>query len=297
MILPGIRAVVVYNPATGGTVQIPNIVARSFEFSKVPYDTGERSPMGASVEQADSSSVGFEFVDTDGSLWQALDALRLARTRVSLIAVGSSVCVQWYETDHFTITRLPLGGAMVGRGDVYSFEMTREGHGRHAIYQQANLIAHVAGVGGGAWKEGSGNLAEGYTHTGTGTLAWVSLTNGQGVTHNAADAGIYVDIIFPLKISGYTITLNSTINDTHSDTATAKIRLLGEDFSSVSVANAVTEAGSGVRSASISTASGTDLYKIRVYPILTPSGVSGSDQVNASYPVVRVDSSTDFVQH
>lgn len=297
MILPGIRAVVVYNPATGGTVQIPNIVARSFEFSKVPYDTGERSPMGASVEQSDSSSVGFEFVDTDGSLWQALDALRLARTRVSLIAVGSTVCVQWYEADHFTITRLPLGGAMVGRGDVYSFEMTREGHGRHAIYQQANIIAHVAGHGASGWSYVSGGVATGYTSVGSGTLSWLTNDNAQQIETNTPLEGIYTEVVFPLQLDGYALRFSSEIFNSHADNDLARVEMRFYNFADSQLSVNSVQADVSRVGISLSAAASTALYKIRVYPLLTPTGVTTTSFTAARYPALRVDGSDDYVDH
>ena len=63
MIFQGMRAVCVYDPDDGSAVQIDKLLERSFEFSKAPFDTGETSPTGGRLDQADNSVCRFSFLD------------------------------------------------------------------------------------------------------------------------------------------------------------------------------------------------------------------------------------------
>lgn len=293
-IINGIRAIAVYDPATGTTVQIGKPIANTFGFSKRPLDLGERSPTGGILDQADMSTVRFGFLD-DGTVNDQLVSWRSSRTRVSLVAVGHSVCVQWYEKDHFTIERVSLGGMATGRGDRYLFEMTREGHGKHSIYQQSNLLAHLAGLGGGAWNyTGSNGIADGYTHSGGGTPTFVA--GAQNLEHNVAGESIYADIVFPIQLDGFTMQLTSNVANLHTDTTSGKIQLDGLNYAGSSVLSDDTVTGSvGRISASISSASATALYTLRAHVIMTPVGISTNDNVGCEDPVLRVDSGTAFI--
>ena len=296
-ILNGIRAVAIYNPTDGTTVQIPKVVANTFDFTKEPLDLGERGPMGSLLDQADSSACRFQFID-DGTIANQLYAWRSSRTRVSMVAVGHSVCVQWYETDHFAIRRGSLSGMAQGRGDIYAFEMVREGHGKHAIYQQANLLAHLGGLGQTSWQEeGATELAKGYTSTGAGTALWVDLTESQSITHNAPDHGIYADVVFPVNLTGIGLTLSADIVETHTDNDKATVRVEGLQFGGSVEISSETDSAAGRASAALSMTTGNTVYTIRVKPVLTPTGVTTSDDVIGGYPALRVDGGTSFIDN
>ena len=295
-VVNGIRAIAVYDPATGTAVQISKVVANTFDFSKAPLDL-ERGPMGNILDQADASAIRFQFLD-DGTATEQLFTWRAARTRVSLVAVGHSVCIQWYETDHFVVHRNNASGMAQGRGDRYVFEMVREGHGKHAIYQQSNLLGHVAGLGGGAWKySGSSGIADGYSHQGGGTPTWFAPST-QNLEHNTAGASIYTDVVFPIQLDGFNFKLTSDIVNLHSDTTTGKLQIDGRNYAGTNVlSDSTTVTVVGRDSASIAAASGTALYSIRAHVLMTPVGISGNDIMGAQDPVLRVDGATNFVSN
>lgn len=296
MIFQGMRAVVIYDPDDGSAVQIGKLVDRSFEFSRAPFDAGETSPTGGRLDQADSSVCRFSFLDSDGSIAQQLDAWRIARKRVSLIAAGFSTCVQWYERDTFRFSRRPLAGTLQGRGDVYDFEISRTGHGRHAIYQQTNLLTHLAGIGGGAWTP-DGNIAKGFTSTGAGTLSWLN-PDTQQIDHDEPDHGIYADIIFPLQLGGFTIRMTSDIVNLHSEVNAAKLRLVGYDFAGAQIlVDNLEFSTTGRKTIKINTSASSALHRIRVFPLLTPANVTITDIVGARQPVLRLDAETGFISN
>lgn len=296
-VINGIRAVVVYDPATGDTAQIAKPVAGTFDFTKTPLDLGERGPMGNLLDQADSSAIRFQFLD-DGTVTDQLLKWRAARTRVSLIAVGDSVCVQWYEKDHFSLQRASLGGMATGRADKYTFEMVRQGHGKHAIYQQANLLGHLAGLGGGAWNyTGSNGIADGYSSTGAGTHSWLN-PNTQQIDHNLQDHGIYADIVFPIQLDGFNLKLTSDIVNLHSETSQARIKVSGRNFAGTQiVVDNIDYGTTGRHSVMIKSSASNALYTIRVFPLLTPGGITTTDIVGAKEPVLRVDNRTEFISN
>lgn len=286
MTIQGIRAVAIYVGAV--TVQIANLI--SFEFSKTPFSLGEGSPTGGRLDQADSSVCRFSFIDSDGSIIQQLESWKEARTRVSFVAAGVSTCVQWYERDTFRVTRKASTGKVGGRSDVYDFEITREGHGRHAIYQQTNLLAHLG------WTN-EGGIAKGYTATGAGTLSWLN-PNTQQIDHDAPDAGIYADIVFPLQLPGFTFSMTSDIVNLHSEVGKAKLQIIGYDFAGTQILVDNLEFDStGRKTVKFSTSSSIALHRIRVLPLLTPSGITVSDLVGAKEPVLRMDAGTDYIQN
>jgi len=296
-VINGIRAVAIYDPVTGTSVQIAKVVANTFDFTKQPLGLGERGPMGNVLDQADSSACRFQFID-DGTIANQLYTWRSARTRVSMVAVGHSVCVQWYEKDHFVLRRNSLSGMAQGRGDIYTFEMVREGHGKHSIYQQANLLAHLGGLGQTSWQEeGSTELAKGYTSTGAGTALWVDLTESQSITHNAPDHGIYADIVFPVNLTGIGLTLSADIVETHTDTSTSTVRIEGKQFGGATEISSEVDSSSSRASTTLSMGTGNTVYTIRVLPVLTPTGVTTSDDVIGGYPALRVDGGTTFIDN
>lgn len=295
MIKTGVRHVVVYNPANGDTVQVSKIAANTFSFVQEPLGLGESSSTGVVFDQADISVCRFEFFDSDGTIYNQLDSWREARTRVSLIATGFGQNVQWNEKDHFIIKRAPFGGMADSRGDKYIFELRREGHGRHMIYQQTNLLAHLGGTGA-AWTEETGTgVAKGYTATGAGTLSWVS-PDTQQIQHSAADEGIYADIIFPVQLSGYTYTFSVNVVTLHSDTSETKAKIAAYDFAGTELSSTSTEfTSTGVGSMTL-TPTGA-VHRLRVHPLLTPSGVTTFQAAATKFPCLRIDGSTTYVHN
>lgn len=292
----GIRAIAVYDPSTGTTVQISKPIGNSFEFSQSRYDTGDRHPTGGMPDQADVSECRFQFIDSGGTLASQLYAWMTARTRVSLVAIGNTTNVQWYETDHINITRMPLTGMAQGRGDRYMFEMVREGHGKHAIYQQTNLLGHIAGRNAGAWVyTGSNDIADGYTSTGAGTASWFSATSTQIITHSAAGHGIYADVVLPIQMAGVTLSLSCEMTTLHGETGEVQMQISGRNYAGTEILNTTTDFDSTGRKTVSITASASDaLYSVRVFPLLTPTGITLSDDVRGRYPTLRVDSYTTW---
>jgi len=288
-VIDGISVVSVYDPDTGDTIEINKIIANTFDFSKLDMVTGELSPSGGVLYKGDSSSCSFSYLDPDGSITYQLETWKVARTRVSLVAIGPSVVVQWYEKDHISVNPSSLGGVTRGRGDMHDFAISREGHGTHQIYKRANLISHLGWI-----DSDSNNIADGYTNTSTSP----SFSSGaQAVADASPSVGIYADIVFPYVSNMPSLTLSVNITDLHSETSSAQFRLEQLNF-----------AGSGVGSNVIShpTATGrtsltmssfhADLYKLRVGPIMTPSTITLTQDCASKDPALRVDAGTTYTQ-
>ena len=286
-IIDGISVIAVYDPVTGDSVEISKPIANTFEFSRVDFDTGELSPTGGRLYQGDSSSCSFSFLDPDGSVSYQLRSWKEARTRVSMVAVGPSVAVQWYEKDHISITPSTLGGMIRGRGDRWDFEIRREGHGSHAIYKRANLLSHLDWI-----DSDSDNIADGYTST----AASVSFASGvQTVSDLSATVGIYADVIFPIKSIG-SLVLSSNITELHSQSGQAQIRAQQLSFAESTLGTSNSNFSStGRQSVTISNLD-NNIYKIRVYPIVTPTGTTLTGSCSASDPALRLDGSTAYTQ-
>jgi hypothetical protein len=286
-VVDGILAASVYNPADGTSVQIRKISAGSFDFSQTDADY-ERSPTGSRLGQADVSRCGFEFLD-DGAAYRTLRDWQDERTRVSLVAIGRSVAIQWYETDLLDIRPVSMGGAIAGRADRYAFELLREGHGRHAIYKQQNLLGHLR------WRDlDSSGVADGYTSSGTATFAWDSVNEQQDITGSSAGAGVYTDVIFPIG-AGFTLRPSVNIDARHPDTSSAHVSIDARTFAGSSVASLISVAGSDGRNAFNRTTLDT-VYFYRLFVGQVPTGVSGSGTVSVSYPALRVDGANTYTQ-
>jgi hypothetical protein len=286
-VVEGILAASVYNPADGTSVQIRKISAGSFDFSQTDADY-ERSPTGSRLGQADVSRCGFEFLD-DGAAYRTLRDWQDERTRVSLVAIGRSVAIQWYETDLLDIRPVSMGGAIAGRADRYAFELLREGHGRHAIYKQQNLLGHLR------WRDlDSSGIADGYTSTGTATFAWDSVNGEQDITGSSAGAGIYTDIVFPIG-AGFSLRASSEATALHVDTTSAHMSIEARTFGGSSLATSV-GVTSGVGRFSTDRATLATAYVYRVMPGRIPTGVSGSGTVSVAEPALRVDGQSTYTQ-
>lgn len=294
MTFDGVRAVVVYDPATGTTAQIPDIAAETFSFSKLRYDSGERAPTGDPLSQSDHSRCSFRFIDSVGSIYKQLAKWENARTRVSMCVFGVSRNVQWYETDLIRVERPTLGGITRTRSDQFDFVIERKGHGRHAIYDNVNLLAYINGIGEDSWQNNSGT-AKGYTSLGSGTLSWDLGDNSQSIDHNAEDAGIYVDIVWPFQLDNLDMTLTTNIVDLHSQTNTAKFELISRNFAGTEIANTALEpTATGRAKLTHSLSSSIALYTLRVVPIATPSGISILNIVEGKEPALRTDGKNTF---
>lgn len=276
----GILAAAVYDPATGTAVQITRPIPGSFDFSQTDADY-ERSPTGSRLGQADVSRCGFEFLD-DGTAYLALRDWQDARTRLSMVAIGESLAIQWYETDLIDVRPVSMGGAVAGRGDRYAFEILREGHGRHAIYKQQNLLGHLR------WRDSdSSGVADGYTSSGTATFAWDSVNGEQDVTGNSVNAGIYADIVFPIG-AGFTLRFSVDVNDTHVDNDRVQIDVQARTFAGSSIVTSVlTPVGTGRKG--LNRATEASAYTYRVWPGKIPATVSTSDTISLADPALRVD--------
>lgn len=279
-VVEGILAASVFNPADGEFVPITKIVASSFEFSQTDADY-ERSASGSRLGQADVSRCGFEFLD-DGTVYQQLRAWQDARTRLSLVAIGASVAVQWYETDLIDVRLVSLGGAVAGRADRYAFEIVREGHGRHAIYKQQNLLAHLGFVDADADE-----LADGYEKSAAFTVNFDDANGEQDMTSGTAGHAVQATIAFPIG-QGFSFRMSSNITALHSNTSSATISLqrLPYNLGSFSETDAtVTATGR----AGVTLASGSASYWLRAKIMEVPAAVGGSGTMSAKDPALRVD--------
>lgn len=293
MILNGIKAVVIYDFSAKESVQIENVLANTFDFSQDFHSTGEAGPSGEALTQSHVSAVAFSFIDSTGTLAKKLESWMNSRTRVSLVAVGAGRNLQWYESDHFVMTQPALTGITTGRGDVYTFTMRRVGHGRHLIYSSANLLAYINSIGESSWVNSAGT-AKSYTSLGLGTLSWDIGDNSQSVDHNAEDAGIYIDILFPVQIAGIDMNLTTEIVDLHSETSTAKFELISLDSTGAEIANTASEPGTVGRHRLTHSLAADDMWWLRVVPIATPSGITLTNIVEGKEPALRTDTSNLF---
>jgi len=278
-----------YDSATGTTVQIDKIAANSFDFSQDRHDTGERDAFGARIPQSDVSRCSFQFIDSDGSKALQLQAWESNRTRVSLVAVGAGRCVQWYESDRIKISRPSLSGITKGRGDLFDLVIERSGHGRHAIYSNTNLLAHINGVGSSSWQHVSGGVALGYSTEGAATFSWLN-PDEQQIDDDTALSGVYVEIVFPLQLDNFSFNFTSEITNLHSQVSLARIEIKAYDFASSLLLSDNNETTTGRKTTTINSSSAQAIYKIRVYPIMTPSGITITDIVAGRFPVLTMNS-------
>jgi len=279
-VVQGILAASVYDPATGVFYPIRHIDAGSFTFDQTDADY-ERSATGSRLGQADVSRVAFDFLD-DGTIYTALRAWQDARTRLSLVAIGPSMVIQWYETDLIDVRPTSMGGAIAGRADRYSFEILRQGHGRHAIYKQQNLLAHLG------WADADADeLADGYVASAGFTKNWDDANGEQDITSATPGHSIYATIAFPIG-AGFSFRLSSELTDLHTETTSAKIELQRLPFNLGSFnINSVSPATTGRHGVTL--ASGSGSYWLRAHPLMVPLTVTDSDTISAKLPALRVD--------
>ena len=269
------RYIAVYDPATGTAVEISKPIANTFEFSRVDFDTGELSPTGSRLYQGDSSSCSFSFLDPDGSVSFQLLAWKKARTRVSMVAIGPSVAVQWYEKDHISISQSTLGGMIRGRGDRWDFEIRREGHGAHSIYRQANLL------GGLGWDDAnSDNVPDGYTSflPGTGSTAF-NFGSDYSLQLNADElSGVYYDVVLPFATTKLTMRLTAEATELHTSSSTYRIQTQWLNFAGTALDTTITTVSSlGLVSGSPADQTALSApYALRCWPIIMPTSNSGT---------------------
>ena len=279
-IVEGILAASVFNPADGTWVPITKIPSGSFDFSQTDADY-ERSASGSRLGQADVSRCGFEFLD-DGTIYSALRAWQDTRTRLSLVAIGPSLAIQWYETDLIDVRPVSMGGAVSGRADRYAFEIYREGHGRHAIYKQQNLLAHLGFVDADADE-----LADGYEQSAAFTVNFDDANGEQDLTSGTAGHAVYATIAFPIG-EGFSFRMSSNITALHSNTSSATISLqrlpynLGSFNESDATPTATGRSG-------VTLASGSASYWLRARIMEVPAAVAGSGTMSCKEPALRVD--------
>lgn len=277
-VLNGIRAVSVYNPADGVYVQIRKVSAGTFDFQQADLDL-ERSPSGGRLGQADASRVSFEFLD-DGTAYQQLRTWQDARTRVSLVAAGDGVAIQWYEKDLVDVRPSGLGGVVNGRGDLFRFDMERQGHGRHAIYKAQNLLAYLG------WSAGVSEVASGYGVDGSPTVNFDDANREQDITSALVDEGIRADVVFPIG-PGIPLRLSTEFTTLHSTTTSARLKIGQRTYAGSTLSEGASEPVTTGRSGVGITTEAT-LYSLRVYPILIPTGASGSATVSGKLPDLRI---------
>ena len=292
-IVDGISVIAVYDPATGTAVEITKPIANTFEFSKVDFETGELSSTGGALYKGDSSSCSFSFLDPDGSVSTQLIAWKQARTRLSMVAAGTGVAVQWYETDHITISPSVLGGMRRGRADRWDFEIKREGHGVHAIYKQANLLSHLG------WADGnSDNIPDNYTSflPGTGSTSF-NFGSDYSLQLNADElSGIYADIVLPFASASLGLRLTAEATELHTVSGTYKVQTQWLNFAGTALDTTVTTVSS-LGNASVTPADQSALsspYALRVWPIIMPSASSGT--MTGKEFRLRLGSSTVFTR-
>ena len=293
-IYDGISAICVYDPTTGTTAEITKPIANSFEFSKRDFETGETSATGGKLYQGDSSSCSFSFLDPDGSVSTQLKAWKQARTRVSMVAIGPSVAVLWQETDHVSISPSALGGMVKGRADRWDFEIMREGHGQHAIYRQANLLAHVG------WADSdSDEVADGYTEhdPGGGGTSTLTFASGQQTIEANELSGIYYDLVLPFSSHALSLTLSVDVDSLHTASSSYSLRLQWLNFAGTALQSSVaTPTSTGRQSVTATGNTGlTAPYTLRVWPMLMPTSVSFGTMVGSD-PALRLGGATSYVQ-
>ena len=289
-IIDGISDIAVYDPATGTAVEITKVIANTFEFSKTDYETGETSPTGGIPYQGDSSSCSFSFLDPDGSISNQLRIWKQARTRVSFVAIGPSVAVQWYEKDHITLNSSPLGGMIKGRADRYEFSISRQGHGTHSIWRRANLLA---GIG---WADAdSDGGADGYVQyePGTGTSTF-SFSGGEQTIEADELSGIYYDVVLPFQTVPLTLTHSVNVVTLHTVNSQYTMRYQWMNFAETSLSSvSAAKSSTGIQSQSITGNTGlTAPYKLRIWPMIMASASFGT-QVGKD-PSLRIGSSTTY---
>ncbi len=274
-IIDGISDIAVYDPATGTAVEITKVLANTFEFSKTDFESGEVSATGSAIYQGDSSSCSFSFLDPDGSISNQLRIWKEARTRVSFVAIGPSVAVQWYEKDHITLNPSPLGGMIKGRADRWEFSVSRQGHGSHSINRSANLLSYLG------WTDSdSDNVPDGYTEfePGTGSTAY-NFGSDFSLQLNADElSGVYADIVLPFATTNLTLKLTAEATELHSVAGDYKIQTQWLNFAGTALDTTVSTV-SALGNVSVTPADQTALtapYALRCWPIIMNSASSGT---------------------
>lgn len=289
-ILDGISAISVYNPSDGTAIEITKLIANTFEFSKVDFESGETGPTGNPLYKGDSSSCSFSFLDPDGSISTQLRTWKEARTRISFIAVGPSVAVMWTEKDHISITPSVFGGMIKGRGDRWDFEISRQGHGSHAIWRRANLLS---GLG---WKDDDNDeIADGYVGHDASSAVFNFSPNQQSVQDDGL-SGIYYDLAFPFTSYAQTFTFGVEAVALHSVSISYKYQVQWLNFAKSSL-KTVTHIPTATGRHSFSTSTDYTLaspFWLRVWPMIMPSTSSGT--MVGKDPCLRIDGNTSYIQ-
>ena len=291
----GIQSFVIYDPATGDTVEIYDLDANGTFFEQSEVGAGETGPTGVDRRRSQRSffTAGF-LASSAGSEIGQLRSWMESGTRVSMVALGPDQAVQWYETDRLVLKKRPFTAPVRGRGDVFDVSMERVGHGRHTIAQQANLLAHLG------WNDPEATLAVGYTKEGSGTALFNS--GVQELFSDTPGDGIYYDLVFPFRnarsFPGQSVTLSVDIEKLHTDTSSANIRIEAKNFAGSTLAtstNDVSATGrddvSRVFNPSILT------YSYRIWVLRVPTGVTGNADIEVKDPAVHVNGDTTYREY
>ena len=159
-----------------------------------------------------------------------------------------------------------------GRADRWDFEIMREGHGQHAIYRQANLLAHVG------WADSdSDGEADGYTahEPGSGTSTFTFASGAQSIEADEL-SGIYYDLVLPFQSAALSLTLSVLIESLHSASSSYSLRLQWLNFAGTALQSSVATPTSTGRQSVIATGNAglTAPYTLRVWPMLMPTSIA-----------------------
>ena len=159
--ITGVKKISVYDPATGTTVQLNNIVPGADAKIKRPIEILDVD--NELYYDGDESFLEFSSYKLEG--YDQLEAWMIANTQVQLVVAGIDYNLFWYESAKITVYK--NYGFAIGNRNTFNVRISKA-RGNHSIYAYTNLVR----VNGKFVDADANEEVDNFTFTGTGVYAF-----------------------------------------------------------------------------------------------------------------------------
>ncbi len=209
-VITGVKKISVYDPATGTTVQLNNIVPGADAKIKRPIEILDVD--NELYYDGDESFLEFSSFTLEG--YDQLETWMIANTPVQLVVAGIDYHILWYESAKITVYK--NYGFAIGNRNTFNVRISKK-RGTHSIYAYTNMLRT-----NGKWEDDDvDEKADCLTFSGGAGVTYDFNNDIQTIT-TGASTNATADIIFPF--SG--INIVSALNRQSGNGWTIKVRAL-----------------------------------------------------------------------